>query len=521
MTILGPDGLPARRAPVDMSDDQAAPSLTGVRNAWQDGVAANLTPRRLAQILRAADMGDGHDYLTLAEEMEEREPQYGTVLGIRKRAVQGLPIQIDAASDDPADVALADEVRDLFDAPQLQAAIGDMLDALGKGYSVVEINWETSAARWTPREFIWRDPRFFQPDRLTGREIRLRVDGAIDGEPLPANKYVVHVPRLKSGMPLRGGLARFAMWSFMFKSYTIRDWASFLETYGMPIRLGRYGMAASKDDQQKLLRAVRSIASDAAAIIPDTMTIDFQSADKGSGSGGAVFSSFAEYLDGALTKIVLGQTQTTDKGSNRAQAQVHDGVRKDVALSDCKQLAMTLKRDVVMPFVTLNHGPRQRYPNVRIVLPDNTDITVMSEALEKLVPLGLKVQMSSVRDKLGFGDPEQGADLLAAPAPSPALPPPAMNRSGCPCCAGRLAYNRAGATVPDELDALGAHYAADWEPQLGPMLAPLFEAAAAATSLEELRDKLPELYDKMDTGPFERRLRAATAIARGLGDAGG
>lgn len=526
--ILGPDGMPVQRA--ILSEEIAAPTLTGVRSAWQEGVAAGLTPARLAQILKAADQGDGQDYLTLAEEMEEREPQYGTVLGVRKRAIQGLEIQIEAASQDAEDVALADEVRDLFAAPEVSDLIGDMLDALGKGFSMVEIMWQTDAKRWTPAEFIWRDPRYFQFDRLTGRKINLRSAGSVDGEPLPPFKFVRHVFRLKSGQALRGGLARFAAWSFLFKSFSLRDWASFLETYGMPIRIGKYGQGATPEQQKILIKAVRSIASDAAAIIPETMNIDFVSADKsGTGASSSVFYGFASYLDEAIAKIVLGQTQTTDKGSNRAQAQVHDGVRKDIMLADARSIGATLKRDLVQPYVELNHGPRPRYPNVVLVIRDNADITATATALEKLVPMGLRVREGEVRDMLGFSDPKATDRLLSAPqavgTSAPASAPqiasqPALNRhdpANCPCCRG-LAINRQGA--PDEVDRIGAEYLADWVPMMEPMLKPIFDAVENAESLEALRAQLPALADDMDTSEFERRLRAATAIARGLGDIG-
>ncbi|MFP3490946.1 DUF935 family protein, partial [Staphylococcus sp. SIMBA_130] len=77
-----------------------------------------------------AENNDGHDYLTLAEEMEEREPHYASVLGTRKRAVSGLDVVVESASDDPADVRLADAVRDLVRDAVFGDLIEDLLDAL-------------------------------------------------------------------------------------------------------------------------------------------------------------------------------------------------------------------------------------------------------------------------------------------------------------------------------------------------------------------------------------------------------
>jgi phage gp29-like protein len=98
--ILDQHGRPVRR---QMLDKQiAAPSLTGLRSLWNFGEVTNgLTPVGLARVLRSAAEGDHEAYLTLAEEMEERDPHYASVLGTRKRAVSGLPVVVEAASDDP------------------------------------------------------------------------------------------------------------------------------------------------------------------------------------------------------------------------------------------------------------------------------------------------------------------------------------------------------------------------------------------------------------------------------------
>ena len=79
-TILGPDGRPLPRRPI--TAEVATPQISGVRSVWTQPVAAGLSPERLARILRdaAEPGGDTRDYLTLAEEIEEREPHYRAVL---------------------------------------------------------------------------------------------------------------------------------------------------------------------------------------------------------------------------------------------------------------------------------------------------------------------------------------------------------------------------------------------------------------------------------------------------------
>jgi phage gp29-like protein len=128
---------------------------------------------------------------------------------------------------------------------------------------------------------------------------------------------------------------------------------------------------------------------------------------------------------------------TTDDGSSRSQAEVHNEVRKDLRDADADQLEETLERDLVIPFITLNWGPQQNYPSVYLREPESADVKLLTEALNILVPLGLRVETSEVRDKLGFSDPAPDAECLQAPQASvpapvalPAAKEQAMNREG-------------------------------------------------------------------------------------------
>ena len=444
--LYGPDGRPVRKR--GLTREAGRPTLTGVRQLWRgESIASGLTPQRLAALLRAAAEGSQRDYLTLAEEMEECDPHYAAVLGVRKPAVE-------AASDAAADVELADAVRELVRAPAFGELLDDCLDALGKGFSAVEIIWDRSGAAegksasqaqrpkktaqrpkktaqrakktaqrpkktaqrakkiWRPARYEWRDPRFFVFDPADGRTLRLLDEAdSFRGIALAPCKWIVHVPRLKSGLPARGGLARLVALAYMVKAYALTDWRAFAEVFGMPLRLGRYGERATEDDIRTLINAVANLGTDAAAAIPDSMRIEFIEA--GNRTGGAdLFERLAVYLDKQVSKAVLGQTMTADDGSSRAQAEVHDAVRGDILRSDARQLADTLNRDLVRPFIDLNHGPRENYPRLLLPVNEPEDIQTLAEALEKLVPLGLRVEASVIRDKLGLPDPEDGAELL-------------------------------------------------------------------------------------------------------------
>ncbi|MBI2235393.1 MAG: DUF935 domain-containing protein [Magnetospirillum sp.] len=536
VVLYGPDNLPIKREA--LKREVAAPALAGIRTIWTNTVASGLTPDRLANLLTRAAEGDAQDYLVLAEEMEERELHYASVLGTRKRALSGLDPAVAAASDDARDVELADAVRDLVADPQYPEMVDDLLDALGKGYSAVETMWDTRGKLWRPERYEHRDPRWFTFDRESGRRLLLLDEQAPMGMPLPPFKFITHVPRLKSGLPIRGGLARLVAWSFMFKSYTVKDWMAFIEVFGMPLRLGKYGPAATEDDIDILARAVANIGTDAAAVMPESMKIEFQETTAGK-SGHEVFKAMAEWLDEQVSKAVLGQTMTSDNGSSMAQAKVHNEVRHDILRSDARQLAMTINRDLVRPFIDLNFGPQERYPLLTIPVLEPEDITALVDALAKLVPLGLKVETSVIRDKLNLPDPEEGAELLGAPkAPPPAEPgtaaevdppaasggnsadsrasPAAVNRThrhDCPHCA--TARNSADAD-PDPVDEIEQAGLDGWEQQLAPVIDPVRALIQGASSYEEAIAGLKGL--KMDSSQLVEALAKSMFLARAAGD---
>ncbi len=377
--ILDHRGNPINKS--ELSEEYAEPSLTGIRSVWDNAsVAQGLTPQRLASVMRAAADGDAEEYLILAEEMEERDLHYASVMGTRKRAVAGIEPTVIPGGDDDKSLEIADAVRDLVEQPEFPGLVTDLLDGLGKGYSACEIMWDQSGSKWRPKEYIWRDPRFFVFDRNTGQRLRLLDETApSEGNPLPPFKFVVHTPHLKSGIPIRSGIARLAAVSWMCKSYTLADWMAFAEVFGMPLRVGRYGADATERDKAILKMAVANLGSDAAAILPDSMRIEFVEGGKATG-GPELFLKLAEYLDRQVSKGVLGQTMTTDDGSSQAQANVHNDVRLDIKNDDGHQVAATVNRDIIKPFVDLNYGVQERYPRVRIREEEAEDITTMAGA---------------------------------------------------------------------------------------------------------------------------------------------
>jgi len=509
----------------ELVKELAGPSLTGIRTIWTDTVASGLTPYSLAEILRSAADGDHYAYLTLAEEMEERELHYGAELGKRKLAVSRLPISVESYSDEQKDKDLADAVRDLVRRPGFRGLLKDALDGLGKGYSVTEIIWDRSGEVWKPLRYEWRDPHFFQFDQIARREIRLRDEqDLMDGLPLEPYKYICHVPKLKSGIPIRGGLARLAAWAFMCKGYTVKDWLAFAEVFGMPFRMGKYHNGATPEDINVLKMAVANLGSDAAAVFPDSMKVELVEAAKGGSQ--AFYKSLAEYLDDQVSKGVLGQTASSSGtpgklGDEQLQSDVRDDIRDD----DAEQLEETLNRDLVVPFIDLNFGSQENYPELQLRSIEKEDVAALVTALKELVPLGLKVEQSVVRDKIGLPDPAKDAkpeDLLKPPAvasPEPGTTETAANREQCSCPSCATALNRVQGLSSDPADLVAARLGDESMATMDALIAPIAELVATAESLEEIRDRLTETFDGLDAAELGELIGEALMLANVSGRA--
>ena len=409
-TLTDIHGRPLRKA--ELTREIAAATTTGVRQALSGHPAQGLTPQRLARLLRSAEEGDAIAYLELAEEMEEKDPHYLAVLSTRKRQVAQLPIDVEPAGDSAEEKADAQLVKDWLDRDLLEAELFDILDAVGKGYSATELVWSLGADLWQPNVLKWRDPRYFEFDRETRETLMLReLSGP---EPLPPAKFIVHYHPAKSGLPVRSGLARIAAWGYLFKNYAIKDWVAFLETYGMPMRYGRYDNGETEENIRTLMSAIADLGSDAAAVFPKSMDVQFESSADGSTPEG-LWERKARYVDEQISKAVLGQTGTTDMksgGIGDGGNAVHDRVAGDIERADAKLIAATLNRDLVVPLVMLNRGQRKRYPRIRIGRPEAIDVKALVENAVTLANNGAAIDADEVRDRAGLPAPKKDGRLL-------------------------------------------------------------------------------------------------------------
>jgi phage gp29-like protein len=443
--------------------------------------------------------------------MEEKDAHLASVLGTRRGAVLSLPWSVQAASDDPRDRKAAELVEEALARIDWEDLLHDLMDAVGKGYSVAEIDWEVSGGLVLPRSVEWVEAKRFRWD---GKVLLLVTDEAPQGIPLPANKFVVHRHKARSGLPSRGGMLRVCAWLYLFKNFAVKDWVAFAEVFGMPLRLGKYDPGASKEDRAALETAVRMLGADAAGVIANTTDIEFVTSDaKGSGSENT-FGALTEWCDRGMSKAVLGQTLTTDTTGGTgtyAAGSVHNQVRHDLRDADAVALVRTLQRDLVRPIVGFNMGWQLPLPRIEADTSEPEDTKAAAETISVLVKdVGLPVAQAYLYERFGIPAPKKGEAVVGAPAPT------ALRRQ-VPAGARVLS----GGFTPEQqaLESLADASIADAAGAVGTLVDPLVAIVEEATDFDDLRDRILAAYVDLDPSALEDLMARAMFMAELAGRA--
>jgi len=507
--LLGPDGQPIRRQR-PMTREIAVAS---VRDRWSTYPSNGLTPERLTAILREADAGDLYRWAELAEDMEEKDTHLGSIMQTRKLAVLGVDWEVmPFDSDNEQDVQVAEWVSWALDQVQdWEGSLLDILDALGKGISVSELMWQIRDGQALVDRIKWVHLKRFRFDE--NDQLLLTTDTDPMGIPLPENKFLVHRYKARSGHAARAGLHRTISWMYLFKNFSMKDWVAFAEVYGMPIRVGFYDPNASEQDKQALLQALINIASDAAGILPKGSDIQFIT-DQLRAAGGDVFKALAMFCNAEMSKAVLGQTLTTEVGEtgSYAASQTHQQVRQDLLEADCRALAEALRQQLIRPLVLFNFGraATTRLPWIKFHCEPPEDLEKKANTYRVLIAdIGLPVAQDYLYEVFGVPRPEDGQQLVVPPGGRlPALPFSARDDFSRLALSSRT--SAANRQPVDQVIAQARDRAAEIMAGLDRQVQDLVRSAS---SWEELRARLIELYAGADLSELEELIGRATMAA--------
>ena len=395
------------------------------RSRYSTYPTQGMTPEKLATVLKEADLGNVYRQAEMFEEMEEKDCTLSSILGTRRGAVSGLKWEVLPATDSREDKKIAQAGKEMLESLEsLRDTLFDIGDAVGKGFAMCEIMWDPTPSACGISEIKWVHQKkftFYAPADWGSTILqypRLLTDAEpIFGEEVPANKFVYHRHKARSGSAPRGGLSRPCAYMWLFKNFDIKDWLIFNDLYSVPMRIGKYKSGSTPDEIDILKRATMAVAVDAAAVISDNTLIELlETKSTGDAKG---FQMFADFCDRSMTKAVLGHTGAVESASgklgNEDQAKE---VRQDLLEADAEALETCVKFQILKPWVAFNFGPDKAVPKFKLHYEAPDDLEKAAKVYGILVKdVGFNgIPQSHIYDRFGIPQPKAGEVTVQPPA---------------------------------------------------------------------------------------------------------
>ncbi len=339
----------------------------------------------------------------------------------RKLALISRPWQVDPVDGGEAGKKDAAVVSAMLKSVMFDKLCSELLDALLVGFVPAEIVWTIRDGRVTPDRIVKRAQRrfvFVQLDANAPPELRLLTrSNMLEGEAIPANKFIVHRVNPEDDNPYGTGLGLQLFWPVFFKRKGILSWNKLNDRFGSPTPHGKYPKGAGLKEKGTLFDALKAMSNDGVLMTPEGMSIELLES-KLTGSVNTQ-EKLCAYMDSWISEVILSQEATHSTGATGAAANEREDVRLDLVQADADLLSDTLNSTLIKWFCDYNGlAPCQ----VSRVIKKPEDLKAASETDKNVASLGFKPTLDAVRAKYGEGWED-------APTELPKLPTSAQSAS--------------------------------------------------------------------------------------------
>ncbi|MDF7809924.1 DUF935 family protein [Hymenobacter sp. YC55] len=211
------------------------------------------------------------------------------------------------------------------------------------GHSLIEfplpVDGEFRNVDLVPRQYVSPELGIVRtmPGMITGTDFR--TDPAF-------TPWLIEV-----GDPTDLGLLNKAAPMALYKKNVVSAWADFTEIFGMPYRA--VTTEAEGEELERIEEIIRDMGQASYGVFPDDVKIEFISAAT---ANERLYDTFIERANSELSKLILGQTMTTDSGSSRSQGEVHERVAANYTRADSEML-LNVINEQLLPLM-IRHGYR-------------------------------------------------------------------------------------------------------------------------------------------------------------------
>ena len=291
--------------------------------------------------------------------------------------------------------------------------------------------------------------------------------------------------------PYGQGLGHALWWPVYLKRNGAKFWAAYLDKFGSPSVKSKYPAGATEKEKATALEAAKAFRNESAVAVPEGFDVELIEAAKNSGGS---YEEFLKYWDGAIAKIILSQTGTTQQGQYSGTAEVLNDVKSELVKADADLLCESFN-DTVAAWLTEWNFPGAKAPQVWRKVPNTRREEAQRAADKGAYEIGLELTDDAINRRYGEDWKRRAAAPVSVPSDSPAFAEP-------------------GRDEPDEIaEQLESVTNAAGTGMINMIRAELDAAIRAGEDFAAFSDRIAQLYPVMDTAELAEALEGAVLAA--------
>lgn len=133
----------------------------------------------------------------------------------------------------------------------------------------------------------------------------------------------------------------------ILKRHSWASWDEFEKIFGIPIRIAKY-LGGNEGQKSEMIHWLEEMGSAAIGLFPQGTELEILENSKNDAFN--VYLQKIKRVDEGISKLILGQTMTTESGSSKSQAEVHERTLQEIIDADERTLLLWLN-DHLMPLL--------------------------------------------------------------------------------------------------------------------------------------------------------------------------